>query len=412
MDKIYTAIKKCRICGSRGLTDVLDLGKQALTGVFPKPEDSLNYSPVVICKCDHCHLVQLRHTVQLDLMYGETYGYESSLNSSMVSHLEGIAEYITNLNILQTGDIILDIGSNDGTFLKCFGKWDYRLVGVDPTVVKFEDTYIEHGMWCIPEFFHKDVFTHTFMGTPAKVITSIACFYDLEDPVKFAQDTADVLDENGVWVMEMAYLPLIIQNLCFDGYVQEHLEYYSLRDIKFIMDQVGLKIIDVSFNDANGGSFRVTAVKQTSKHDEYWRLKSILLQEKFLELSETHWQYETDVRLFKDKFVSLLEKLKRLGKTVYGIGASTKFNSVLQYCNINHNLITAIGEVNDYKFGRITPGTNIPIIPEKEVLANNPDYLVVGPYHFRDSFIKMFDEYLEGGGKLVFPLPDLEIVGK
>jgi len=250
------------------------------------------------------------------------------------------------------------------------------------------------------------------MGTPAKVITSIACFYDLEDPVKFAQDTADVLDENGVWVMEMAYLPLIIQNLCFDGYVQEHLEYYSLRDIKFIMDQVGLKIIDVSFNDANGGSFRVTAAKQTSKHDEYWRLKSILLQEKFLELSETHWQYETDVRLFKDKFVSLLEKLKRLGKTVYGIGASTKFNSVLQYCNINHNLITAIGEVNDYKFGRITPGTNIPIIPEKEVLANNPDYLVVGPYHFRDSFIKMFDEYLEGGGKLVFPLPDLEIVGK
>lgn len=411
MSKIYSEIKKCRICGSKGLTNILDLGNQALTGVFPKPEEVLRSSPVKVCKCDHCNLVQLRHTVELGLMYGETYGYESSLNGSMVRHLEALSNVVKSFNILEESDIILDIGSNDATFLKNFDREKYKLIGIDPTASKFLDQYV--GMRVETDFFSKNNYTKHFPDKKAKVVTSIACFYDLENPIQFARETADVLHKDGVWLMEMAYLPAIIENLCFDGYVQEHLEYYSLRDIKYIMDQSGLKIISVDFTDTNGGSFLVCVAHEDNQNfEEYWRLESLLISESHLSFLEIHKAFEKDVLKFKNKFRSMLEEFKSEGKVVYGLGASTKFNVVLQYCNIGPDLITAIGEVNSYKFGRVTPGTGIPIIPEDEVLSKNPDYLVVGPYHFRDSFVKTLEPFLEQGGKVIFPLPNLEVYSK
>ena len=409
MEKFYKEIKCCRICGSKRLKNILDLGTQALTGVFPLPSEEVRSSPVTVCKCDRCNLVQLRHTVDLELMYGNTYGYESSLNGSMIRHLESIAKEVPSLVDLKDGDLILDIGSNDATLLSFYDKDKYTLVGIDPTAVKFMDNY--KGMTVIPKFFNKKSFREAFPSRKAKVITSIACFYDLESPVQFAKETAEILEDDGVWIIEMAYLPAIINNLCFDGYVQEHLEYYSLNDIKHIMDQCDLHIKDVQFNDVNGGSFRVTVAKDANKNSSpYWRLDSLLISESHLANMETHSFFEEDVVQFKQKFRGQLEDWKDKGLKVYGIGASTKFNVVLQYCGVDTSLITAIGEVNSYKFGRVTPGTNIPIIPEKEVLAEKPDVLVVGPYHFRSGFLKAFDSYVKDGGALYFPLPCLELV--
>jgi hypothetical protein len=409
--RIYEKIKSCRICGSKTLTDVLSLGVQKLTGVFPLPGEDLPESPVIVCKCNHCHLVQLKHTVKLDLMYGETYGYRSSLNQSMVNHLKSISDSIKKLNLLQPGDVIVDIGSNDATFLKFFDASEFTLLGIDPTASKFIECY--EGMKVETDFFSEVAYRKHVTDKKAKIITSIACFYDLEDPIEFAQETANILAHDGVWVMEMAYLPAIISNLCFDGYVQEHLEYYSLRDIKYIMDQVDLKIVDVKLTDTNGGSFLVTVCHESNTdYEEFWRLQSMLLQETYLSSKEIHEQFAKDVKEFKERFLDLLQAIKNNGKSVYGLGASTKFNVVLQYCGIGTDLIPAIGEVNSYKFGRVTPGTNIPIVPEKEILDRNPDYLVIGPYHFKESFLKILSDYVEQGGRVIFPLPNLEVIGK
>lgn len=415
--KIYKIIRECRICGSKSLTDILDLGHQHLTGVFPLPEEEVPSSPLVVCKCDHCHLVQLKYTVDLSLMYGETYGYQSSLNSSMVRHLEGIANKVKSLVELTDQDIVLDIGSNDATFLKFFDSTKYTLVGIDPTAVRFLDEYGEQDdggrIHVVTDFFSKQAYDSILKDRKAKLVTSIACFYDLENPIEFARETAEILAEDGIWFMEMAYLPSIIRNLCFDGYVQEHLEYYSLKDIKYIFDQVGLKIIDVELTDTNGGSFMVTAAHNANSHyEEYWRLKSLLLEESHLSWLDSHLTFEADVKSFKSKFRALLQELRDQGQTVYGLGASTKFNVVLQYCGIGTDLLPAIGEVNDYKFGRVTPGSRIPIVPEREILSKNPDFLVIGPYHFRDAFIRNLNSYIEAGGSIIFPLPKLEIYSK
>lgn len=406
----YKKINKCRICGSKRLIQILDLGDQALTGVFPKIEDDVIVTPTAVVKCDHCHLVQMKYTTNLNLMYGETYGYESSLNNSMVTHLKTIAKDIESYIQLSKGDIICDIGSNDGTFLNFFDNKEYYLLGIDPSAGKFKENY--KGIRLEPDFFSESAFRKYFPKRSAKVITSIACFYDLEEPVKFAQETANILHEDGVWMMEMAYLPAVIENLAFDGYCQEHLLYYSLRDIKYIMDRVGLKIVDVKFNGINGGSFQVVVKHTASVTQEYSGLSMLLERESFLQGLKIHLDFEKRVGRFKRDFRILLSDLVEDGNKVYGLGASTKFNVVLQYCNIGTELIPKIGEVNDFKFGLVTPGTNIPIVPEKEVLELNPDYLVVGPYHFRDTFIKVFDGFLDRGGKLIFPLPNLEVYSK
>lgn len=414
---IHKEISGCRICHSKRLTDILNLGEQSLTGVFPRPGEETLSNPVVVCKCEHCHLVQLRYTVDLNLMYGETYGYRSSLNASMVRHLQSISKKVKGLVELKEGDVILDIGSNDATFLKCFDSKRFTLIGIDPTAQKFQREYGEQSdggyIEMRPRFFSKDAFHSVAPDKKAKLVTSIACFYDLENPIAFARETSEILHEDGVWFMEMAYLPSIMRNLCFDGYVQEHLEYYSLKDIKYIMDQVGLKIIDVELTDTNGGSFMVTVAHESNNNvEEYWRLESLLVEESHLTRHEAHLVFKEDVEKFRRRFVTLLQNIKAQGKKIFGLGASTKFNVVLQYCGIGTDLIPSIGEVNDYKFGRVTPGTNIPIVSEEEVLRQNPDYLVIGPYHFRDSFIKILDSYLNDGGRIIFPLPKLEVYSK
>jgi NDP-4-keto-2,6-dideoxyhexose 3-C-methyltransferase len=422
----YREIEKCRICGNRRLEPILDLGLQALTGVFPKRGEAVEKTPVVLVKCHgpgSCGLVQIKHSVDLGQMYGDNYGYRSGLNKSMVEHLEGLSRYILSLVALADGDAILDIGSNDGTLLKSYLKIrdaeggvpaGVTLVGMDPTIRKFRQ-YYDPRIVPIADFFNSEAFLAHFgdPGRKARIITSIACFYDLEDPVAFAREVKRVLHPEGVWVFEQSYSLLMLAKNMYDTAVQEHLEYYSLSDIERILREAGLRIREVQLNDCNGGSFRVAAehVNDRPKHPSVTLLEQ---QEKILGLDglAIYRHFENNAKMHKQEFRKLLQDIKAGGRTVYGLGASTKFNAVLQYCEITPELLPAIGEVNEDKFGRETPGSGIPIVPEKEIFAKKPDYLVVGPYHFRDFLLRLphVKAYLAAGGKLVFPLPALEIV--
>lgn len=406
-------IKKCRICGNNQLISLMVLENQALTGVFPKTKlENVTAGSVELVKCAEdsgCGLVQLKQSYDLSEMYGLNYGYRSGLNASMVKHLHAKVLNILESNILIKGDLIIDIGSNDATTLKAYPHGEYELVGIDPTGIKFSEHYPKE-IRLIPEFFSAEAVNKALGGRKAKVITSFSMFYDLEDPIAFAREIEGALADEGVWIFEQSYLPEMLKTNSFDTICHEHLEFYALKQILWIAKEAGLKVLDVEFNDVNGGSFSITCSKIGSNYvPKQKKIESILKEEDDLGLNtlEAFESFKKRVDEAKKDLMSFLKTAKQEGKRVCGLGASTKGNVLLQYYGIDSSLISEIAEVNSDKFGSFTPGTLIPLSPEKDVLESNPDYLVVLPWHFRKFF-----EALPSmrGRKLVFPLPKFEIV--
>jgi NDP-4-keto-2,6-dideoxyhexose 3-C-methyltransferase len=409
---MYRKITKCRVCGNSDLVSVLDLGEQYLTGIFPHKIDlDLTKGPLRLVKCangkDSCGLLQLEHSYDPDEMYGENYGYHSSLNASMVRHLKAKVERIQGLATLNAGDLVIDIGANDGTTLGFYPE-DLLLVGIDPTGAKFKEFYKPH-VKLIADFFNAKLVREAFPGRKAKVISSFSMLYDLEDPIFFFQEIAQILDEDGIWVTEQSYMPLMLDRNSYDTVCHEHLEYYGLHQLCWIADKAGLKVIDVELNEINGGSFSLTLVHKSSPRTDDGHVQKILDEEKARGLDglKPYQEFAQRVAACRTELQAFLADARKNGKTIYGLGASTKGNVLLQYCGLTTEDIPAIGEVNPDKFGSYAPGTWIPIQNEKDILAKKPDYLLVLPWHFREFFVgsKMFS-----GRDLVFPLPKLEIV--
>jgi SAM-dependent methyltransferase len=407
-----TAVTACRLCGSSELVQVLDLGEQALTGVFPaSAEEHVPKGPLELVWCRSCTLVQLAHSFEPTELYGDNYGYRSGLNASMVDHLAREARGLEALVKLAPGDVVLDIGSNDGTLLRSYTVGGIRRVGIDPTAAKFADYYPEDAV-IVADFFSAARFRDV-SEDPARVITSIAMFYDLEDPVAFARDVRDCLAADGVWLFEQAYLPAMLRSTAYDTVCHEHLEYYSLATVRRVLEEADLELVDVRFNRVNGGSFAVTAARRGSPvaarralidwftaHEERLGLDT---ERPFRAFAERVLQHRVD-------FTELVRALRSDGSSVMGYGASTKGNVVLQFCGLSSAEIEAIAEVNPDKFGHCTPGSRIPIVSEEEMRRRRPAYLVVFPWHFRDAVIAREEEYLRAGGRLVFPLPEIEIL--
>ena len=410
---MFKTISKCRICGSKNLINVMSLGAQALTGVFPRTRDEkITSGPIDLVQCAEiggCGLVQLKQSYNLQEMYGMNYGYRSGLNPSMVSHLNSKVKKILNLGILKRDDLIIDIGSNDATTLRAYPKGLYQIVGIDPTGDKFR-AYYPPEIRLIPDFFSAEIIQKIFPNKKAKIITSFSMFYDLEDPVAFASEIEACLDDEGVWIFEQSYLPAMLRTNSFDTICHEHLEFYALKQILWIAEKAALKVLNVEFNKVNGGSFSITAAKVGSaRQSDIKQLEKILTDEQALGLESTKAfdDFKTRVEAVRCKLMNFLADSKKEGKRVYGLGASTKGNVLLQYFGIDEYLLPQIAEINEDKFGAYTPGSLIPLIPEKDVLNKKPDYLLVLPWHFREFFEsnpKM------KGCTLVFPLPTFEIV--
>lgn len=408
-------IKKCRICGNGNLELILSLGVQCLTGVFPRNKrQEITSGPLELVRCvggdDVCGLVQLKHSYDSGEMYGDNYGYRSGLNNSMVKHLHNKVHEILNLVEIKEGDLVIDIGSNDSTLLQGYGNKNYLLVGVDPTGCKFKEYYPPY-IRLIPTFFSKRIINGHFGNKKAKVVTSISMFYDLESPIDFAQEIYDILSDKGVWVLEQSYLPAMIDANAYDTICHEHLEYYSLRQIQWISNKVGFKIVDVKENKINGGSFSVILAKMSSNFSTNKNsLVRFSKRENKLKNKSTYQSFKRNVFQHREDLCKFLNKASNKGKIVLGYGASTKGNVILQFCNLTEKNIPYIAEVNQDKFGAFTPGTNIPIISEEEARRMRPDIFMVLPWHFKDNIIAKEREYLKSAGKLLFPLPSIEII--
>ena len=416
---MYREAKQCRICGNPDLLQIIDLGEQYVTGVFPRTRHPhLLKGPVQLLKCygenpgDFCGLVQLRHTFPTDQLYGETYGYRSGLNPAMVRHLHRKTEILRGLVQLGREDLVLDIGSNDGTLLASYSADGPTLVGMDPSASKFQK-YYRRDVELVVDFFSAEKFRACFGDRRAKIITSIAMFYDLERPQTFVEDVAAVLAVDGIWHFEQSYLPSMIEANSYDTICHEHIEYYALRQIDWMMRRAGLRVIDVQKNSTNGGSFAVTAAHEQSGFKANQDVDLFRLTEAALALDTMRpfEAFQKQVMRHREEIRGFFSQLQQQNKKVVGYGASTKGNVLLQFCGITPDMLPCIGEINEDKFGCVTPGTWVPIVPEKEMRDMKPDYFFVLPWHFRDSIIEREAAFLAKGGKLVFPLPRLEVVG-
>ncbi|MFN0024601.1 MAG: class I SAM-dependent methyltransferase [Parvularculaceae bacterium] len=409
----YRAINACRVSGSKNLVPVLSLGHQALTGVFPKsPSDAITTGPLELVWCPDSGLLQLAHSYEASEMYGDNYGYRSGLNQSMVSHLTDKVAYIERLVAPQAGDVVVDIGANDATTLKAYQTKGLRRIGIDPTGAKFRQYYTD-DITLVPDFFSADAYRRV-EKQQARIVTSIAMFYDLDAPVAFAKQIESILADDGVWHFEQSYMPSMLRMNSYDTICHEHLEYYSLGVVKLILEAAGLRFVDVVMNAVNGGSFAVTAAKRANRS-----VKSndavvnwLLEQEDRMGLNTPRPFRDFEERVFRhrDDLVRLIRTLNADGKTIVGYGASTKGNVVLQFCGLTAKDIPAIAEVNPDKFGVFTPGTHIPIVSEADARAMNPDYFLLLPWHFKDGIIRREKEYLARGGKFIIPFPEIEIV--
>ena len=388
----HTSIIQCRICGSRDLESILNLGDMTLTSIFPKTKKEIVPSaPLELVRCgnDVCNLVQLRHSVSRETLYKDGYGYMSSLNKSMVEHLKGISKTALHYVKLKRYDVVIDVGSNDGTLLKSFPRCNR--IGVDP-INKFQKYYKNIG-------FINGYFEEIAQILPkAKVITSIAMFYDLEDPVEFAQNVADTLDDDGIWIIEQSFVNDMYSNISFDTICHEHLEYYGVKQINYIAKKVGLFINDISFNKSNGGSFRVVLSKKSKYSYKIHNFPDFYYK-----------TFRRNVEWLRDTLTETINSIPK-SKKIYGYGASTKGNVILQCCPEVAKRLIAIADVNKEKHGCFTPATKIPIISEEQARKDKPDYFLVLPWHFRDFIIKKEKRFLKSG-KLIFPLPNPIIIG-
>lgn len=390
--ELVKTITACRSCGSGALDEVLDLGTHAVSDFYDTvPEDELR-APLCLVQCGGCGLVQLTHSVSRDRLYKD-YWYRSGLNPAMVAALKDVVD--DALGRIEQGwvDRYLDIGANDGTLLSQYPETSAALVGIEPSQIGGDSE-----QWIVKGYYPD---TRVPSLSPFKIITSVACFYDLDDPNAFVQAITEDLHPEGVWVNQMMSLEGMLGANAFDNICHEHVGYWDYGQFRDLVNRHGLRIDAQSYNSVNGGSVR-NIVKHGSQAVRYWS-----------SMDESLADFATRIKWLKVQCLDFLRTAKANGKTVLGYGASTKGNTLLQYYGIDTDLLPAIAERNPDKVGKVTAGSHIPIISESEMRERKPDYLLVLPWAqpFLDGFLEREKELIAQGTRLVAPLPTFRVLG-
>ncbi len=412
---MYKEITKCRICGNEHMQHVLDLGEQFLSSQFVKNNEAEELSkvrvPLTLLLCDVCGLVQLKETVDRDLMY-RSYFYRSGVNPMMRDALADVTRDIKAHANLQPGDSILDIGCNDGTMLTYF-PITMRRIGMDPAK-NINRNSLDPSITVLQDYFSAEKASAANEGKLFKSVSSIAMFYDLDDPNQFVSEVKSVLAPGGTWCVQLSYLATTVQTMNFYDICHEHLLYYSLRTLKYLMEQHGLKIIDVSLNDVNGGSLRFFAVHADDPREASADMLRIEQAEQSLQLSEkaTYERFAAAIEKLKRTTLDFIEAERKTGGTVVGLGASTKGNVLLQYFGITKEMLPAISDRYAEKVGLRTLGTDIRVVSEEEARDMKPSAMLVLIWFFKEELLKRENDYLASGGKLFFPMPYPHVVTK
>ena len=409
----YSKIKNCRLCGSNLLKPIINFGPMSLSSKFPAKK--VNYktkTPMIFGICNSCKLTQLLHNYDLKDLYNDEYGYRSGINQIMVDHLTSITSEIKKIIKFRNGDHVLDIASNDATLLKSYKLSKIKYVGIDPTIKKYKKFYPKKFKK-IPKLFSKKDYLNASINNKAKAITSVAMFYDVQDPNKFTSEIKDILDKDGVWVMEMFYIPILLKYNAYDSICHEHITYLTYKHIEILCKKNNLRIFNATLNSMNCGSIRYFICHQNSNFKSNNKsINKCKKYEKNLGKNKIYLDFKRRIQKTSKKLNLLIKKINSRKKTIHIYGASTKGNVLIQYSKINNKNIPYAAERNPLKWNKKMPGSEIPIISEKTSRSMNPDYFLVLPWHFKDNFIAREKQFLLNGGKLIFPLPKIEIFSK
>ena len=405
---IYTTIDKCRVCFSDSINEVLKLDPQYVATTFVKSNKNNMMSkikiPLTLMLCKNCGLVQLRETVRTDLLY-QNYFYRTSINDTMKRDLQDVVNYAVNNAKPISDDIVVDIGANDCTMVSMFPK-NLNRIAVEPAK-NIDWSNVEKSITIVNEYFSKDIVLKASGGKKAKIVTATAMFYDFDDPNIATKDIKAILDDDGVCVIQVSYLLDTIKDMNFYDVVHEHLEYYSLKSINYLMENNGLTVIDASTNFVNGGSLRILVTHKENSNLKSKRYEEILAEEEKWNLEEldTYTKYENKIQVIIKKTKNFILKELRSGGTVIGLGASTKGNVLLQICGIDKRLLPYLSDRNKEKVGLRTLGTDIEIISEDKAHELNPSCIIVIPWNFKEEILEREKDYVRNGGKMLFLMP-------
>ena len=408
-------ITECRSCGSTNLTNILSLGLQYPSNFIElnSISDKREQIPLelIFCEKKDCGLLQLKHTVPPDLLYRK-FWYKSGVNQTIRNDLEDIVRRVEEKIDLHDDDFVIDIGANDGTLLRFYKNSSLKLIGFEPATNLLEEA--NFGTFKIfNEYFNSKTFEESFGDKKAKIITSISIFYDLDNPHDFVEDITKILDENGIWILQMNYLVTMLENFAFDNIVHEHLEYYSLQSLEHLLDKHGLEVFDVEQNNINGGSIRAfIKFKNSNKFSVSKRVNDVIAYEKKIKLSDekTYLDFAEKIKSLKQQTCKFIKDEINNGKKFYVYGASTRGNTLLQYYGLNLQFIQGASERNPAKWGKYIVGSMIPIVSEEQARLEKPDYFLVLPWYFADEFVSRERKFLEGGGKFLIPLPQFKLI--
>lgn len=404
----YELIRSCRICGGEDLHPAIDLGSQYLASNFVESNEGLPLerlkAPLSCVVCGSCGLLQLRETVDRDELF-RSYFYRSATNPMMRSALKEVRDDALHRIELGAGDLVVDIGANDGTLLSLFPD-DLSRIGVEPAQ-NIERPGLDPAIRIVPTYFTREAVEPVLDGRKAKLVTSIAMMYSVPDLNRFTSDIKSILADDGVWVTQLSYLPRIIDTLSFYDICHEHVYYFTLKTLSDLVERNGLRITDVSQNDVNGGSIRVSITHVERDVQPAPSVQAMLDREATEGWNEpaTYARFMERVDDMRDAVVGFLEDEKKAGRTVVGLGASTKGNVLLQYFGIDRELVPYISERNPDKVGLRTLGTDIELISEESARELRPSAMLVLIWFFRDELLKRERGYLEEGGSLLFPMP-------
>lgn len=411
------SIESCRVCGNTYLEDVFDIGDQYLQGSFEiagSPSPSNERIPMQLVRCDPgqkngaCGLLQLRHSVPPEVLYAN-YWYTSGTTQTMTRHLAGIVSTALKYAPAESSRV-LDIGCNDGTLLdnypESFERW-----GIDPSDIALA---VGDSVNLVQDTFPSQQLRERLANAKFDVVTSIAMYYDLSDPVGFAAEIEGLLTDEGIWIVEMSYMPMMLYMNSLDTVCHEHLEYYSLGVLEHIAAAAGMRIIEASLNDINGGSIQLVLCKQDSRsHADTCRNLELLREfESGLQLhtSAAINAFRERVEAQRTEMIALVRGIQDRGETIHVYGASTKGNVLIQWYGFDRSELPYAADKNPKKVGAKTVGTAIEIISEEDSRAMQPDYYLVLPWHFRREFLEREKDTIFAGAKMIFPLPELLVV--
>lgn len=394
----------CRLCESKALHEIISLGDQYLLRLTAEPSDTVR-APLDLVNCRQCGLVQLRHTVHRDVLHREHW-YQSGVNESSRLALLDVAETAMSLAQPRAGAVVLDIGCNNGFLLRQYPEELVR-IGFEPAR-NIAPLATDGGNTVIGEFFSAMAFERVSQ-VRAKIITAIAMLYDVDTPNEFVADVAACLDDDGLAVFQLMYLPTVIERRAFGTICHDHLCYYTLRSLERVIDAHGLEVFDVELNEANEGSMRALVQREGGRFPISDRVKTMRQRERELDRLEVYEQFGEAVQKIREQVVDVVHSAVRSGGRVYGYGASTKGHVLLQYCGLGPNEITAIADRMPEKDGMIMAGTRIPIVSEERMRADHPDVLLL-LIPFVEEALQRESAYLSRGGRFMIPTPEVRIV--